>query len=47
MKSENKHNHNHLINVDDTNSRKLIFVIALNFIITIAEVVGGLLQLLF
>ena len=44
MNSEQLQNHNHLINIDDTNSRKLIFVIALNFIITIAEVVGGLIS---
>lgn len=44
MNSEQLHNHNNLINIDDTNSRKLIFVIALNFIITIAEVVGGLIS---
>jgi len=44
MSNDQKHNHNHLIDIDDNNSRKLIVVIALNFIITIAEVIGGLIS---
>jgi cobalt-zinc-cadmium efflux system protein len=44
MNTEKKHIHDHIINVDAYNSRKLIFVIVLNFIITIAEVVGGLIS---
>ena len=40
----NDHKHNQSIKVDDNNSRKLIFVIALNFVITIAEVIGGLIS---
>jgi cobalt-zinc-cadmium efflux system protein len=42
MKEE--HKHNYLVNIEDNNSRKLIVVIVLNFIITIAEVIGGILS---
>lgn len=38
----NSERHNHLNLNDNSNSKKLIFVVALNFIITIAEVIGGL-----
>lgn len=38
------HKHNHLISIDDNNSWKLVLVIVLNFIITIAEVIGGLIS---
>ena len=44
MNGEQKYNHNHLININNTDSRKLIFVISLNFIIAITEVVGGLIS---
>ena len=40
----NNHIHNHLINIDDNNSWKLVLVIVLNFVITIAEVIGGLIS---
>ena len=40
----NNHIHNHLINIDDNNSWKLVLVIVLNFAITIAEVIGGLIS---
>ena len=42
MDDNPKHDHNHQINIEGTNSRKLIVVIILNFVITITEIIGGL-----
>ncbi len=42
MTDNHKHNHDHLTFKQSSNTNKLIFVITLNLIITIAEVIGGL-----